>query len=66
MELLKQMYEDLKKLLSSRTVVTILSMLAFNLVDAFSSGLPMSFSVAINVLLATLATYFRVNTKTKF
>lgn len=63
MDTLNLFYSDLKKILKSRTVLTLLLLTVINLQDAFTSILDMNQLIAINVILSTAAKYFRIDAK---
>ena len=61
-----QFIKDLKKILSSRTVLTLLLMFAFNIVDIAGAQIDPTTLVLVNTFLTALATFFRINVKQTF
>lgn len=66
MTLTAMFYKDLKNVLKSRTIMTLIVLLAVNLLDRFSNILDPNLVVALNVILSTMIGYFRINTKQKY
>jgi len=61
-----QFIKDLKKILSSRTVLTLLLMFAFNIVDIAGAHIDPTTLVLVNTFLTALAAFFRINVKQTF
>lgn len=60
------MKEALLQLIKSRTIWTLLFLIAFNVFNETSDLLPEAYATIINVVLATIAGYFRINQKQQF
>lgn len=58
--------EALKKILKSRTIWTLLFLIAFNVFNAIVDVIPVLWATIISTVLATIAAYFRINTKQTF
>lgn len=59
-------YEDMKRLLSSRTVWTIALMFAFNAVQVFGHYLSPEIATFVDLCLTGAAGYFHVNPRISF
>lgn len=58
--------EELKQILKSRTLLTLLFLISFNVFEATSGLITEPYNTIINVTLLTIAGYFRINPKQKF
>lgn len=58
--------DKLIQVLKSRTVITLIVILATNLVAEYSNLIAPIYLAGINVALTTLAAYFRINPKQDF
>ena len=58
--------EELKQILKSRTLLTLLFLIAFNVFEETSGLITEPYNTIINVTLLTIAGYFRINPKQKF
>ena len=60
------MKEALLQLIKSRTIWTLLFLIAFNVFNETSNLIPEAYATIISVVLATIAGYFRINPKQQF